>query len=156
MKPAVAVLGPCVLMANVVVTGATGVKQTPSEKNPESRLSEALLRHLVSAECQTILCLIAIKGKAVDDKLLKILEPLGRVSAPTAEDFIWEDGAVRGFSQRRGQIVDLRSIVKPARHSAIVEVAFLTTGLGSSTCEYRLRLVSGEWSIDTERTTCTL
>lgn len=156
MKSSAVVLGTCLIMAGVAVSSASGVKKAPSEKNSDTTVSEVLFRHVVSAECQTILCLLAIKGEPASDELMRLLEPLGRVSAPTPDDFIWEDGAVRGFSERHGQIVDMRSVVKPAARSAIVEVAFLTTGLGSSTCKYRLQRVSGEWVVDDEKTTCTL
>jgi hypothetical protein len=143
-------------MVIVAVGGAPGAEGAPSEKDPNAGLYRVLLRHVVSSECQAILCLVAIERQPASEELMKILEPLGRVSVPTAEDFIWEDGAVKGFSQRHGRIVDVRRIVKQANSTATVEVAFLTTGLGSSTCKYRLQRVSGEWVVDSDETTCTL
>jgi hypothetical protein len=136
-------------------TVVTASKSTGHDSRRTKAIQHALLRSIVEARCQVMLCLLSISRKPVDREMLQSLESLGRVSTPTVDDFVFRDGAVRGFSERQAQIIDVERVVV-RKSEATAQVAYLTTGLGSMVCTYRLRQSSSKWDVDEVATRCTL
>lgn len=137
--------------------GAAAIAKPPADGDQTSkeRLVEVALRHAVPLECVKMPCLLAIEGKPPAEGLIQALEPLGNVRAATSDDLLFEDGAVRGFLRHRAQVVDVREVTRTGGGEAQVRVAFLTSAVGSTTCSYRLRRVSGRWTVNAKETTCT-
>jgi hypothetical protein len=118
-------------------------------------IHESTLRWVVKSRCQVFLCLVGIEQKPITEELLKKLEPLGRVALVAKDDFVFENGAVRGFARRQGRIVNVEKVTFVGEAEAQVEVGFLSTGLGTNSCAYRLRRSStGGWDVDGEATRC--
>jgi hypothetical protein len=130
-------------------------KSAGHDSGRSKAIHHVLLRSIVETRCQVLLCLLSIGRKPVGQEELQGLGSLGRVSTPTADDFVFEDGAVRGFSKRQAQIIDIESVAV-RKSEATARVAYLTTGLGSTVCTYRLRESSGKWEVDQVATRCTL
>jgi hypothetical protein len=119
-------------------------------------IRESVFKTVVPEKCQVVLCLLSINRKAVDANLLRDLQPLGRVEAASADDFVLEHGAVRAVSKKRARIIDVGRVVFVRKAEATVEVAILATGLDSTYCDYRVQAVEGKWIVDAKATRCTL
>jgi hypothetical protein len=118
---------------------------------------ESTLRWVVKSRCRVLLCLVGIEQKPISEDLLKKLEPLGRVAQVSEDDFVFENGAVRGFARRHGRIVNVEKVTFLREAQAQVEVGFLSTGLGTNSCIYRLRQSStGGWEVDGKATRCSI
>jgi hypothetical protein len=77
------------------------------------------------------------------------------VAQVSEDDFVFENGAVRGFARRQGRIVNVGKVTFLRDVEAQVEVGFLSTGLGTNSCIYRLRQsAAGAWEVDGKATRC--
>ncbi len=123
---------------------------------PRTAVVESIFKKVVPEKCQILLCLLSVNREPVDAKLLRDLRPLGRVEAASADDFVFEHGAVRAVSKRRARIIEVKRVTFVSKSEARVEVAILATGLDSTYCDYRVQAVEGSWSVDAEATRCTL
>lgn len=140
---------------------AAGVEDSDAlrkrERSPaEMAVHEALLRQLVPRYCRVFLCLLGVEQKAVDNSLIEKLGAVGQVAAVQPDDFTVEDGAYRGFSHRNGRIIDIRKLSFSSTSEALVDAAFLSTGLSSRVCTYRLFKRREEWMLDDKETRCSI
>lgn len=119
-------------------------------------VAEVTLRWVVKNRCQVSLCLLSIEHQPIGQEILTRLKEVGRVEAASSDDFVFEEGAVRGFTRRKGRIVDVRKLTVVDPSTVVVEVGFLATGMSSGTCEYRLQRSADSWAVDDKRTACTL
>jgi hypothetical protein len=125
-------------------------------RDEQSGIQEATFRWVIKQRCQHILCLLSINLKPVAEELLEKFKPLGRISSASEADFIFEDAAARGFSRRGGRIIHLSRITVLSDSEATAEVDLISTGLGSSTCTYRLHRSSERWEVNAKQVQCTI
>ena len=138
---------PLFLAAAAVPLGAQ-TKEKPATRSEIAKVEEAVLRKVVATRCQETLCLLAVKGKALDGPRLAKLTKLGRVAAPAASDLELDGSGMSGAARSRGaQVIDLLKVTVED-NKAVVQVHIYSTTVDATVCRYQLHRVESGWLVD--------
>jgi hypothetical protein len=119
-------------------------------------IEQAVFRAVVKAHCQEMLCLLSIKGKALDEQRLMELATLGRVAAPLPGDSELDgSGMSRAARDRGAQLIDIAKIVIERKERAVVYVHIYSTVIDATMCQYRARQDGTQWVVDEGGVRCT-
>jgi hypothetical protein len=140
------------LLLALVPLGQT--KEKPATRSEVAQIEGAVLRKVVVTRCQGTLCLLAVKGKALDAPRLARLAKVGRVAAPAASDLELEGSGMSGAARSRGaQVVDLLKVTVEDNR-AVVQVHIYSTTVDATVCRYQLHRFESGWLVD-ESVECT-
>ena len=122
----------------------------------DDAIHESVLKRAIDRECGKSLCLLSVGGNGIDDALYQKLKKYGHVAPARPDDFVFENGAYRGFSVRSGRILDVTLVSRISDTEASARVNVLTGALNSRACRFRLLKRGERWVVDDAATECTI
>lgn len=146
----------CICLTAPAARAEDPARDAEGGNQARAAIYEEVFRWLAKRECNVVVCLLSVDGRGLDEALYKRIEGIGRVKPAREDDFIFENGAYRGFSSRDGRILDVSRVTWTSESEVLVDVSHLTTSMNSRACRYRLLKRGDRWKVDGKGTRCTI
>jgi hypothetical protein len=141
-------------LASVLLGQSKNTAPKRGSVSEAAQVVEEVLRNVVSKRCQETLCLLAVKGKALDAQHLATLAQFGQVAAPAASDLKLDESGMSGAARSRGaQVIDILKVTVE-RDTAVAQVHVYSSIIDTTLCRYRVQRAKSGWHVE-EPVECT-